>query len=272
LNSIIESRIAAFPSKQVTVGGKALCYREAGEGQTLVLLHGIGSGSGSWLFQLEELGAFYRVIAWDAPGYGESDVFSIEKPHPGDYARALSVLLSALQVKNFVLIGQSLGGLIAAAYARMFPNLPGMVLISPAGGYRGDTSRIAERLKALDELGAEGLARARSAAMLSPQALPLALELVQWNYRRIRKDGYRQAAYCLANGDLREDAQHYDGSVLVACGSADSVTPEAGCRDIASKFPNAAYRSLAGLGHASQAEGPTEVNEMIRKFAVREAT
>ena len=92
---MLEARIAAFPSRSVSVGGRALAYREAGQGPALVLLHGIGSGSASWLFQLEELAAGYRVIAWDAPGYGDSDAFAIDAPRPEDYARALAVLLGA---------------------------------------------------------------------------------------------------------------------------------------------------------------------------------
>jgi pimeloyl-ACP methyl ester carboxylesterase len=264
---VIDQRIAAVAPRKIVVGGKALSYRERGEGQVLMLLHGIGSGSASWLFQLEELSGHYRVIAWDAPGYGESDAFAVEEPHPSDYAMALSVLLNALQVKSFILVAQSLGALMSVAYARMFPNLAGMVLISPAGGYNGDVSKISARLKTLDELGPHGLADKRAGAMLSPNPPPLALELVRWNYRRIRRDGYRQASYCLANGNIREDAAFYKGKTLVACGSADTVTPEAGCKDIASRFPNSAYRSLPGLGHASQAEGPTQVNAMIREFA-----
>lgn len=264
---MIAARIDAFPSRTLRVDGKALAYRAAGEGRPLVLLHGIGSGSGSWLFQLEDLAGRFRVIAWDAPGYGESAPFALERPHPADYARALSLLVGALQLKAFVLVGHSLGALIAAAYARMAPAAAGMVLISPAGGYRGDLSRVEERLKALDALGPDGLAEKRAAGMLSPQAPPLALELVRWNYRRILPRGYRQAAYCLAQGDLRADAPHYAGRVLVACGSADTVTPEQGCRELAACFPRSVYRSLPGLGHASPAEGPTEVNALLREFA-----
>ena len=264
---MLDARIAAFPPKTVMVGGKALSYREAGSGKAVVLLHGIGSGSASWLFQLEALRDACRLVAWDAPGYGESDAFSIAEPRPADYARALSVLVNALHLTSFVLVAQSLGALIAAAYARMFPGLPRMMLISPAGGYAGDVSKVKERMRTLDELGPDGLAEKRAAGMLSPDAPALALELVRWNYRRIRRDGYRQASYCLAHGDLRQDAAHYRGEVLVLCGSADSVTPEAGCKDIASKFENAKYRSLPGLGHASQAEGPDIVNPLIREFA-----
>jgi pimeloyl-ACP methyl ester carboxylesterase len=263
---VIEARIAAFPSKAVSVGGKALAFRESGEGRALVLLHGIGSGSASWLFQLEALSRHYRVVAWDAPGYGDSDAFSLDNPTPGDYARALSVLLSALQLKDVVLVAQSLGCLVAASYARWF-RLEKMLLISPAGGYAGDHGKIEQRLKQLEALGVQGLAEERAAGMLSASAPPLALELVRWNYRRIREDGYRQAARCLANGNIREDAAFCKGQVLVACGTADTVTHEAGCRDIAAAFANAEYRSLPALGHASQAEGPGLVNELIRRFA-----
>jgi pimeloyl-ACP methyl ester carboxylesterase len=45
------------------------------------------------------------------------------------------------------------------------------------------------------------------------------------------------------------------------------VTPEAGCKEIASKFSDATYQSLPGLGHASPVEGPGRVNDLLRKFA-----
>jgi pimeloyl-ACP methyl ester carboxylesterase len=263
---MIDARIAAFPPRRVSVGGKSLSWREAGAGPILVLLHGIGSGSASWLFQLEALAKDFRVIAWDAPGYGDSDAFSLDRPVPEDYARALSLLLNALKVKGCVLVAQSLGALIAASYARSFP-LEKMLLISPAGGHAGNRARIEDRLKQLETLGPEGLAEKRAAAMLSPGAPALALELVRWNYRRVRPDGYRQAAHCLASGNLRADAGCFAGEVLVASGSADSVTPEAGCREIAAAFPRGAYRPLPGLGHAAQAEAPDQVNAMIRGFA-----
>jgi pimeloyl-ACP methyl ester carboxylesterase len=45
------------------------------------------------------------------------------------------------------------------------------------------------------------------------------------------------------------------------------VTPEAACREIAARFPKSRFKSLPGLGHASQIEGPEEVNRMIGDFA-----
>lgn len=264
---MIDDRIAAFPSRTVAVsGGRRIAYREAGSGKPLVLLHGIGSGAASWLFQLEGLADRFRVIAWDAPGYGESDLLPIDQPGPADYANALDAFLTSLGLHDFLLAAQSLGCLMAGAYARAHPQ-ERLLLISPAGGYKGDHGRIADRLKQLEILGPDGLAEKRAGGMLSPNPPEIALELVRWNYRRIRHDGYRQASYCLANGDLRADAPFCTGEVLVACGTADTVTPEAGCRDIAAHFPRARFSSLPGLGHASPVEGPQLVNDMIRSFA-----
>ncbi|HYT48468.1 MAG TPA: alpha/beta hydrolase, partial [Burkholderiales bacterium] len=63
-----------------------------------------------------------------------------------------------------------------------------------------------------------------------------------------------------------DDAKLYGKKVLVACGSEDVITPEAGCKAVATAFPKAAYRSLAGLGHAPHVEDPARINAMIREF------
>jgi pimeloyl-ACP methyl ester carboxylesterase len=259
---VIEQRIARFELKKT----RDLSYREAGKGQALVLLHGIGSSSASWLFQLEALKDF-RAIAWDAPGYGDS--LSLDKPEPaaGDYAQALRTFIDSLLLKDVVLVANSLGALMAGAYARLAPErVRAMVLISPASGYHGDTTILKQRLQQLDELGPEGMAEKTSASVLGANAGTDALELVRWNRRRIRPAGYRQAAHCLANGRLVEDARCFRKKVLVLCGSEDRVTPEAGCKAVASAYPKGEYRSLAGLGHVAHIEDPAQVNRAIADF------
>src|SRR5512138_2010782 len=101
---MLDERIAAFAPRK----SKGVSYRETGAGQALVLLHGIGSSSASWLFQLESI-AGYRLIAWDAPGYGESDFLPQPEPRPADYAQALHGFLDRLLLKDVVLVGNSLG-------------------------------------------------------------------------------------------------------------------------------------------------------------------
>ena len=259
---MIDERIARFALK--TSGG--ISYRETGAGQALVLLHGIGSQSASWLNQLETLQGF-RLIAWDAPGYGASAFLANPHPLPADYAQELHSFLDRLLLKDAVIVGNSLGCLMAGAYAAAHPErVRSMILLDPAAGYAGDESRQRERLKQLEELGPEGLAEKRSPTLVGRNSPREAIELMAWTQRRIRPPGYRQAIHCLTHGNLADDARKFRKKVLVACGSEDTVTPEAGCKAVAAAFPRGEYRSLPGLGHVPHLEAPETVNALIRGF------
>ena len=259
---MLDERIARFAPRK----SGSLSYRETGAGQALVLLHGIGSGSASWLNQLETLQG-YRLIAWDAPGYEDSDFLQKEKPLPSDYAGALHAFLDRLLLKDVVIVGNSLGCLMAVADAAAHPErVRSMILLSPAAGNAGDESKQRDRLKQFEELGPEGLAEKRSPTLVGKASPREAVDLMAWTQRRIRPQGYRQAVHCLTHGRLAEDARKFPKKVLVACGSEDIVTPEAGCKAVAAAFPRAEYRSLPGIGHVPHIEAPETVNALIRDF------
>jgi pimeloyl-ACP methyl ester carboxylesterase len=257
---MLEERIAKFAPRT----SKTISYRETGTGPTLILMHGIGSGSAGWLFQLETLKG-YRLIAWDAPGYGASALLPMEKPRPADYAQALHEFLDRLLLKDVMLVASSLGCLMATAYAAAHPQRArGMILLGPAGGYAGDEARTEERLKQYDELGADGLAEKRAPTVVAKGSPPIALELSRWTQRRVTRDAYRRAVWCLGQGHLALDARKFQKKVLVACGTEDIITPEAGCKSAAGAFPRGEYLSLQGLGHVPHIEAPDQVNEIIR--------
>ena len=264
----LDERIARFPRRK----SKTISYRETGAGQALVLLHGIGSSSAGWLCQLEDLKG-YRLIAWDAPGYGESDFLAPEKPKAADYAQALHEFIDRLLLKDVVLVGNSLGCLMAGAYAAAHGDrVRSMMLLGPAGGYAALADReekLRGRLDDLDKLGPEGLAEKRSPTVVAKGSPPFALELVKWNHYRIRPQGMRQALHCLAQGSLVTDARRFHKKVFVGCGAEDIITPEAGCKQIAAAFPKAEYRSLPGLGHVPHIEDPRKINELIAEFVPR---
>ena len=261
----LDERIARFPRRR----SKNISYRETGAGQALVMLHGIGSGSAAWLGQFEGL-AGYRLIAWDAPGYGESDFLAPEKPKAADYAQALHEFLDRLLLKDVVLVGNSLGCLMAGAYAAAHgERVRSMVLLGPAAGYAmlpDREEKLRGRLEELHKLGPEGLAQKRSPTVIAKGSPAAALELVQRLQREIRPQGVHQALHCLAQGSLVQDARRFQKKVLVACGSEDIITPEAGCKQVASAFPRAEYRTLAGIGHVPQVEAPDLVNDLIGQF------
>ncbi len=238
------------------------------------MLHGIGGGSGSWLPQLETLGDRFRLIAWDAPGYGTSTLMNNTSPSANDYAAALTRFLDALQIERCVLVGQSLGALMATAFARALPNrLHGLLLLGPAAGYGAASQAkrdeiLAGRLDAMTKLGPAGMAATRAGALLATDAAPEARELVADGMRRLRPDGFAQAARLLVNGDLAADARHVRLTTLVGCGTVDTITPEAGCRALAAAFANCQYHAIPGAGHASNIDQPARVNALIERFAM----
>ena len=270
---LADARVARHPLDERRTARGVVSFRAAGVGPVLCLLHGIGSQSGSWAPQLDALGARYRVIAWDAPGYGRSDALPPAAPDAADYAATLAALWDALGVERAVVVASSLGALIAGAFAARWPDrVAGLVLLNPAGGYgRADPAEraalLAQRLDRLAALGPEGMARELAPGMLSPAAAAEARALAAWSTARLRPEGYSQAARMLASGSLAEDAVRYDGPVLVVAASADTITPPAGCEAIAAAFSQGAYRLLEGIGHLSYLDTPDTVNALIGDFA-----
>src|SRR5437868_1944891 len=94
----------------------------------------------------------------------------------------------------------------------------------------------------------------------------LPLEITRWTHRHLRPQGYRQALHCLAQGSLVSEARRYGKKVLVACGSEDVITPEAGCKKIAAAFARGEYRTLPGIGHVPHMEAAEAVNRLIAGF------
>ncbi|HCV40393.1 MAG TPA: hypothetical protein DGQ94_17085 [Pseudomonas sp.] len=123
-----------FGERLLLLGDGQQAIREAGSGRAIVLLHGIGSGAASWLQVAQGLRQRARVIAWDAPGYGQSAPLPMASPRAGDYAARLASLLDALALERCVLVGHSLGAMTAAAFAQRHPErVSALVLLSQIG-------------------------------------------------------------------------------------------------------------------------------------------
>lgn len=248
-------------------------FRSAGMAPkvTHVLLHGIGSASASWAFQLgAAVGrSDIRVLAWDAPGYGRSTHLPMELPSAQDYAERLWSWLDALYVNQpVVMAGHSLGALMAASATRLRPHaVSRLVLLAPARGY-GDAplaerERVVQgRLRNLQQLGPHGMALARAAAMLSPGAAPALQEAVRETMAQIDPAGYAQAVHMLGQACLAQDLKTVACPVWVASGEADTVTTPANCNAVAQDA--AAKRiSLGPVGHACPLEAAEAVNELL---------
>src|SRR5699024_1449428 len=86
-----------------------------------LLLHGISSGANSWMKQFKSIGDQYRLIAWNGPGYANSQALNNPKPSATDYADALEQLCEELNLSEITVVGHSLGALIGAAFVAKYP-------------------------------------------------------------------------------------------------------------------------------------------------------
>ncbi|CAE6850629.1 alpha/beta fold hydrolase [Paraburkholderia domus] len=275
-NATLEARLARFPAQQVWLASqRAVSYRDAdsaeGEALPLVLLHGIGSGAASWVQQFEMLGQTRRVLAWDAPGYGASTSVEASSPAAGDYATVLKEWLDALGIERCVLLGHSLGAIIAGAFAGANPQrVAGLLLLSPAGGYGAASAEVREtkrdqRLAMIAEMGPQGLAEKRSTNMLSAHASDEARAWVRWNMSRVIPHGYAQATHLLANADLASDLARNRGRINIAVGADDTITTPEACEQLA-QAAGTPLQVVPRAGHAGYIEAPAAYTAIIDTF------
>ncbi len=273
----LSDQLALLPLQYAQVGGAQFAYRRvaapAGANTApLVLLHGIGSASASWLRQIQHFGRGHGVLAWNAPGYSGSNVLPMEAPAAGDYARSMWAWLDALGVDKVILVGHSLGALMAAAATRSTPQrVRHLVLLAPALGYATAppevrATRLNDRLRNLETLGPQGMADKRGAAMLSDNATPEQIDFIKMVMAQIEPNGYAQAARMLSGGNLAADLAAITCPITVASGSADVITPPAGCQR-AAQAARTAWIDLGAVGHACPLEAAEAVNRLLETAA-----
>lgn len=248
-------------------------YRSAGEAQavTHVLLHGIGSGSASWAYQLAAAKgqAHLKVLAWDAPGYARSAPLAQAQPLAKDYAMRLWDWLDTLGVHQPVcLVGHSLGALMGASAALLAPGrVSRLVLLAPARGYGNAPAHermhtVNNRLATLQQLGPQGMANARASAMLSAAAPNALIDAVRETMAQINPAGYTQAVHMLGTGRLVDDVGQLTCPVVVASGEQDTITPPPACDEVA-RASGTTRLSLGTVGHACTLEAAHAIHQLL---------
>lgn len=121
--------------KSATVFGAKIRYLEAGDAAkpTVILLHGLGSQAEVWQFNIGALAANYHVIAPDQIGFGKSDKPFL-KYRVGTYVDFLDKFMSELKIEKAHLVGNSMGGWIAALTAIKYPNRVEKIVLSDSAG------------------------------------------------------------------------------------------------------------------------------------------
>lgn len=114
--------------KHIVFRNGRISYSDQGKGRVVVLLHGFLGSKEIWKDTIEQLKKQFRVIAIDLPGHGKSDCFGYV--HGMDLmAKAVKAVMDSLRLKKYVIVGHSMGGYTALAFAELFPdNLRGLCL------------------------------------------------------------------------------------------------------------------------------------------------
>ena len=248
-----------------------LAYRESGRGDApaLVLLHGIGSTSAGWRLQYGPLGGHFRVIAWDAPGYGGSKPLAGEAPGAEDYARALARLLDALGVRTAIIGTSSWGTPTGVVFARLFPaRVRALVLGGPTAGWgaleqQERAQRLAARLEHVAGLGMKKIREQDAAELVAPGTRA---EVLGWikSAEGLSVAGYSQAARMMAAVDVPREIAGVGCPVTVVSGVLDRRTPpELHAKRIAAAAPNATLQMVPGCGHLPHLEHPEVFNAAV---------
>ena len=262
--------LQAYPLQTKIIDDVVYGYREAGGNSNhLVLLHGISSGSGSWIYQFENLSHDFHIIAWDAPGYGSSSNLNISQPNSLNYADSLKILLNNLGINEVVLVGHSLGAMQASAFACKYPHMvKKLVLANLAQGYGSKDSETKDiiyhkRPSMLKELGVVELAKQRSAHLLHNQYSDV-LEFVQRIMLGLNLEGITKSSYLLAYDDIRKYLTYLDVPCYLIVGAKDQITPKEGIIELSKKINFANLHVINNAGHLSYLDQPELFNSIIR--------
>lgn len=259
------------------VNGFSVAYVQTGKGPPLVLLHGFTQDSRVWRPQLESLSDKFTVIAWDAPGAGQSpdppDTFEID-----DWADCLATFLDTIGIQRAHILGLSWGGLLAQEFYRRYSErVLSLVLADTYAGWKGSLPKPVpeERLAAC----------LRDASLPPNEFVPKYLpgmfsesptKEVREELASIMSDfhpvGFRLMATALAVGDTRDLLPNIRVPTLLVWGDADKRSPMSVAYQFRDSIPRVKLAVISGAGHVSNLEKPTQFNTIVSEFCLTLST
>ena len=261
--------VAAADVTMVDVGGLRIGYRLAGtgEGPPVVLLHGGVSDGRVWRRAMADLADGFTVVAWDAPGCGESDdppeSFSL-----ADYADCLAGFIAALGLDRPHVVGHSFGGGLAIELAHRHPSVPrSLVLVGAYAGWAGSLPAEEVDARLASFLALEEPFVPRSFPGLFSDAMPpeAAAELTRI-MEDVRLAPSKTMIRAFAAADLRPALPAIDVPTLLLYGEDDVRSPRFVADHLHTNIPGSQLVMLPRLGHELYLESPETFIDAIRPF------
>lgn len=265
---------------KVNVNGLEMYYETQGEGMPLVLIAGLGYPLWEWHKMVPLLAKHFRVITFDNRGVGQTD-----KPD-GPYtawmlASDVAGLLDALKIEQAVIMGHSMGGFVAQAFALEYPQrVSKLILCSTNFGGPHHVPVEPEAMKVLVDVSGDVVTRFKNGLMVSTapgfaQAHPAVIdEWLAWRLANpVDAVGYR-AQLAIGLGLLSEEASferklhQIDVPVFIMTGSEDRVVPPANAALLAGQIRGSEVCVLSGAGHFFPIEQAQEAVQAVIHFAL----
>jgi pimeloyl-ACP methyl ester carboxylesterase len=266
------------------VQGRPVNTIQLGSGPPIVFIHGLSGCWPNWLEQLPVFADSHRVIALDLPGFGHSPGAAGELSMPG-YASLIDVLIGQLGLERATIVGNSMGGLIAAELAAAFPaRVERLVLVSPAGlsTYRNRlTVRALPAIRRLEQLLAVGAAwtasnsdvlarrpRMRELLLKGVIAHPGRLDgtLAAEQVRGAGTDGFLEGLEAIVDFDLAPRLPLISCPTLIVWGTKDRLITVRDAPRFAAAIPGARKVIYEDTGHVAMLERPEQFNAVMADF------
>jgi len=271
LKSFVEPCTAA--ARRIDVGGFTMSVVVAGSGRPIVFLHGLGWDHTLWGRQIERLSQHYKVVAADTRGHGETD-----KP-PGPYSieqftSDWIALLDKLTLSSALIVGFSLGGMIAQCIALRRPDLVGALVLAgtacrvPAVGQE----HMNARLEAMKARGPRAAAEVAGRSVFSEgwrNAHPEQFaDFIEW---RVGQDqaALLEAMRAVGEFDVCAELPKLKVPILVVTSLGDELMPPQEQGRIAKLVPGAELVTIEAAGHMVSIEKPRQFDAALDDFLAR---
>ena len=244
-----------------------------GSGPTaLFLLHGVGGGKQAWTANMPALAdAGYHVIAWDMPGYGDSAM--VEPCTTAELARALQALIQQVGAERNLILGHSMGGMVAQELVAMWPQQVDALILSGTSAAFGradgawQQNFLQQRFAPLDAgMDMAALARQLVPMMMAPHADAQAQARACAMMAAVPQASYRAALQAIVSFDRLDDLARIVVPTLCLAGEHDHNAAPHVMQRMADRIGPGQYQCLAGVGHLANMEQPEAFNRAVLDF------
>ena len=249
---------------------KGLYYEEAGQGEPLLMVQGLGTDHLGWMLQVPEFSKHFRVITFDNRDVGQSK--QADGPYEvADMARDALALADHLELDTYHLVGMSMGGAIAQEIALLEPQrlrtLTLVVTFAGGGNWATERSRLWSEIRGLldhethlDWLLLYGMSEQ---FYESPERIAYAKQMMRANPHPQSAEAFQRQVDASGRHETRDRLATISVPTHVIGAEHDTLVPVWKSKEIAELIPGADYTVMPGAPHALNMERAQEFNELV---------